>query len=86
MQGARLGANDGQETRTRTYLQFDHRDCRRHAAGAARQVRAKEKGVKATLLGKLEFFNPIASVKDRIGVAMIEAMEKTVALRRARPP
>ena len=36
---------------------------------------AKEKGVKATLLAKLEFFNPIASVKDRIGVAMIEALE-----------
>ncbi len=36
---------------------------------------AKEKGVKANLLGKLEFFNPIASVKDRIGVAMIEALE-----------
>ncbi|WLR92779.1 cysteine synthase A [Shinella zoogloeoides] len=36
---------------------------------------AKEKGVNATLLAKLEFFNPIASVKDRIGVAMIEALE-----------
>lgn len=36
---------------------------------------AKEKGVKATILAKLEFFNPIASVKDRIGVAMIEALE-----------
>jgi cysteine synthase len=36
---------------------------------------AKEKGVEAHLLGKLEFFNPIASVKDRIGVAMIEALE-----------
>ncbi|MBD8877693.1 cysteine synthase A [Roseibium polysiphoniae] len=34
-------------------------------------------GVKASLLGKLEFFNPIASVKDRIGVAMIESMEQT---------
>ncbi|MEP0235020.1 cysteine synthase A [Roseibium sp.] len=33
-------------------------------------------GVKANLLGKLEFFNPVASVKDRIGVAMIEAMEQ----------
>jgi cysteine synthase A len=30
---------------------------------------------KATVLAKLEFFNPIASVKDRIGVAMIEALE-----------
>jgi cysteine synthase len=36
---------------------------------------AKEKGVKANLLAKLEFFNPIASVKDRIGVSMIAAME-----------
>jgi len=31
--------------------------------------------VKATILAKLEFFNPAASVKDRIGVAMVEAME-----------
>jgi cysteine synthase A len=36
---------------------------------------AAEKGVKAKLLAKLEFFNPIASVKDRIGVAMIDALE-----------
>jgi len=36
---------------------------------------AKEKGIVAHLLAKLEFFNPIASVKDRIGVAMIAAME-----------
>ena len=35
----------------------------------------KEKGVNARLLAKLEFFNPIASVKDRIGVAMIDALE-----------
>ncbi len=32
--------------------------------------------VDANILAKLEFFNPLASVKDRIGVAMIEAMEK----------
>src|SRR4051812_12510894 len=32
-------------------------------------------GVKADLLFKLEFFNPIASVKDRIGVAMVDALE-----------
>jgi cysteine synthase len=37
---------------------------------------AKAKGVHANLLGKLEFFNPIASVKDRIGVSMIESLEK----------
>ncbi|PST27018.1 cysteine synthase A [Mesorhizobium plurifarium] len=36
---------------------------------------ASEKGVKANLLAKLEFFNPIGSVKDRIGVAMIESLE-----------
>ena len=36
---------------------------------------AKAQGVKANLLAKLEFFNPIASVKDRIGVAMIDARE-----------
>ena len=33
-------------------------------------------GVNATLLAKLEYFNPAASVKDRIGAAMIIAMEK----------
>jgi cysteine synthase A len=38
---------------------------------------AKEKGVKANLLAKLEFFNPISSVKDRIGVHMISVMEAT---------
>src|SRR5437868_11372353 len=32
--------------------------------------------VKATILAKLEYFNPAASVKDRIGAAMIIAMEK----------
>lgn len=37
---------------------------------------SKAHGVQAELLAKLEFFNPIASVKDRIGVAMIEALEQ----------
>jgi cysteine synthase A len=36
---------------------------------------AKEEGSKADILLKLEFFNPMASVKDRIGVAMVEALE-----------
>ena len=38
---------------------------------------ADEASVKATILLKLEFFNPIASVKDRIGAAMVEALEKS---------
>ena len=37
---------------------------------------AAEEGIAADLLLKLEFFNPIASVKDRIGVSMIEALEE----------
>jgi cysteine synthase A len=32
-------------------------------------------GAKARILAKLEFFNPMASVKDRIGVAMIDELE-----------
>ena len=35
----------------------------------------QEAGAKADILLKLEFFNPLSSVKDRIGVAMIEALE-----------
>lgn len=37
--------------------------------------------LKATVLAKLEFFNPLASVKDRIGVAMIEALEQSGRLK-----
>src|SRR6202163_4544399 len=35
-----------------------------------------QQSVNATILAKLEYFNPAASVKDRIGAAMIIAMEK----------
>jgi cysteine synthase len=41
---------------------------------------AREKGVGANLLAKLEFFNPISSVKDRIGVSMIDALEASGAI------
>ncbi|MGD8193362.1 cysteine synthase A [Herbiconiux sp. P18] len=37
-------------------------------------------GIDATVLGKLEFYNPANSVKDRIGVAIIDAAEKAGAL------
>lgn len=41
---------------------------------------AELRGAKADILAKLEFFNPINSVKDRIGVAMIDAMEEAGVL------
>jgi len=37
-------------------------------------------GVQADILAKLEYFNPAGSVKDRIGVSMIEAMEAAGAI------
>jgi cysteine synthase A len=40
------------------------------------------KGADATVLAKLEFFNPLSSVKDRIGVAMIETAEKQGTLKK----
>jgi cysteine synthase A len=36
---------------------------------------AEQAGAKADILAKCEFFNPLASVKDRIGVSMIDAAE-----------
>ncbi len=40
-----------------------------------------EFGAKATVLAKLEFFNPLSSVKDRIGIAMVEALEQSGKLK-----
>lgn len=37
--------------------------------------------VEAEILAKLEFFNPLASVKDRIGVAMIDDLEQSGVLK-----
>ena len=39
------------------------------------------KGLGATVLAKLEFYNPSASVKDRLGVAIVDAAEKSGALK-----
>lgn len=41
----------------------------------------KEIGAKATILAKLEYFNPAGSVKDRIAKAMIDAAEESGALK-----
>ena len=45
------------------------------------KLRRVTKGLGATVLVKLESFNPAGSVKDRIGVAMIEAAEREGRLR-----
>jgi cysteine synthase A len=40
------------------------------------RLRRLTEGISADVLAKLEFFNPLSSVKDRIGVAMIRAAER----------
>lgn len=42
---------------------------------------AQEAGCAATILAKLEFFNPLASVKDRTALGMIEAAERDGSLK-----
>jgi len=51
--------------------------------GSTPLVRLNEisKGLPATILAKLEFKNPLGSVKDRIGLAMIEAAERDGLIR-----
>src|ERR1700744_529050 len=46
---------------------------------------AADAGCKAEILAKLEFFNPLSSVKDRIGVAMVEAAERAGKLKPGSP-
>ena len=40
-----------------------------------------EAGCLAEILVKLEFFNPLSSVKDRIALAMVEAAERELGVR-----
>jgi cysteine synthase A len=42
---------------------------------------AAEAGVRADILGKCEFFNPLSSVKDRLAIAIIEDGERSGALK-----
>ncbi|MFW2513748.1 cysteine synthase A [Demequina sp. SO4-13] len=44
------------------------------------KINALAEGAGATVLGKLEFYNPASSVKDRLGVAIVDAAEKDGAL------
>jgi len=69
-----IDANGTPEFRGRIY------DSIIDTVGATPLVRLRrmtdEAGCKGEVLAKLEFFNPLASVKDRIGRAMIEAAER----------
>ncbi|MCK5166173.1 MAG: pyridoxal-phosphate dependent enzyme, partial [Rhodospirillaceae bacterium] len=70
-----MGSTDKPEFRGRVY------DNIIDTIGATPLIRlskiAKANGCKAEILGKCEFYNPLGSVKDRIGFAMIEAAEKS---------
>ncbi|MDN4473393.1 cysteine synthase A [Demequina zhanjiangensis] len=45
------------------------------------RVNKLAEGVDATILGKLEFYNPANSVKDRLGVAIVDAAEASGELK-----
>ncbi|MBC7551407.1 MAG: cysteine synthase A [Cellulomonas sp.] len=44
------------------------------------RLNALTAGLDATIVAKLEFYNPASSVKDRLGVAIVDAAEKSGAL------
>ena len=73
MDTASMKNSHGAEFRGRVY------DSILETIGATPLVRlhrlAREAGAKADILAKCEFFNPLASVKDRIGVSMVAAAE-----------
>jgi cysteine synthase len=45
------------------------------------RINSLTEGAVATVLGKLEFYNPSSSVKDRIGVAIVDAAEASGELK-----
>jgi len=45
------------------------------------KINALSEGVDATILAKLEFYNPASSVKDRLGVAIVDAAEASGQLK-----
>ncbi len=45
------------------------------------RINALAEGAGATIVGKLEFYNPASSVKDRIGVAIVDAAEASGELK-----
>ena len=47
------------------------------------RINRLSEGAGATIAAKLEFYNPANSVKDRIGVAIIDAAERPVSSSRA---
>lgn len=75
MEDVKLGTRVDMNTRGRIY------DSIVDTIGGTPLVRlhriAEQRGVKAEILAKLEFFNPLSSVKDRIGYSMIEAAEQS---------
>jgi cysteine synthase A len=72
-----MGANPGRFTPPRGRIYGDITE----TIGSTPLVRlgrlAVEEDLKAEILAKLEFFNPLASVKDRIGVALLDSLERT---------
>ena len=74
MDTAKDATEKGREFRGRIY------DSIIDTVGATPLIRlkrmAEDAGVSADIVGKCEFFNPLASVKDRIGLNMIEAAER----------
>ena len=45
------------------------------------RINALNEGSSATILAKLEFYNPASSVKDRLGVAIVDAAEASGELK-----